>query len=91
MEILKFVFGNFWTFMGVFLCLLVLASIMKNFFDFIVELIHGKQQIINYNLPKEIQTTKETAVDENMNKVGSKVKLDVGKVEVRSGDGKKEN
>ena len=47
MEIVKFIFSSFWTFAGVFLLSLVAVSVIKAFFDFIVELVHGKQPVVN--------------------------------------------
>lgn len=47
MEFVKFVFSSFWTFAGFFLFGFLAFIIIKAFFDFIVELIHGKQPIVN--------------------------------------------
>lgn len=63
MEFLKFIFSNFWTFIGFFLVLCVAATVVKSLLDFVVELIHGKPTIQNITLDKdtkvELPTKKE--------------------------------
>ena len=66
MEFVKFVFSSFWTFVGVFLLSLVAVSIIKTFFDFIVELVHGKQIIIN--------TSENTDKEKNEKEISNKNK-----------------
>lgn len=90
MEVLSLILQDFWSSLWFLLCLLVLSSIIKDFFDFIVELIHGKQVINNYNLPKEFKVEDINKTD-TVNKTDSKVKIDTGKVKVRESNGKKEN
>lgn len=51
MEFLKFVFSSFWTFFGFVVFAVIALEVIKTFFDFIVELIHGKQPVVN--IPKE--------------------------------------
>lgn len=83
MEFVKFIFSNFWTFIGFFLVICVIATVIKYLFDFIVELIHGKPTIQNITVPEgaKVITTKDKEAD---NKIESEVKVEVGNVDVRS-------
>lgn len=82
MEFLKFIFSNFWTFMGFFLLCCVGYAVIKALFDFVVELIHGKQTIQHINLPEgtkiEASTPKKMTQDAK-----GKVSIDGGDISVR--------
>lgn len=86
MEFLKFIFSNFWTFIGFFLLCCVATTVIKGLFDFIVELIHGKPTIQNITVDK-IEEKKKAPKEKNPPKatkdVNSDVIVDGGEVEVR--------
>ena len=69
MEILQFIFRDFWTFIGCLLLIAVIFSLVKAFFDFIVELI-------------QIQP-KEKPFD-GVEKVDTNVTIEGGDVEVKT-------
>lgn len=84
MNFIQFVFRDVWTFFG--FCLLVILGtvLVKTVFDFIVELIHGKQAIQHVHLPegtKVVQKEKEQKSTEDIN--GS-VYIEPAEVSVRS-------
>lgn len=67
LEILEWIFGSFWRFAGVCAILILIIDLIKLFFDFIVELIHGKQTIQNFNLPENTKIEEKKEI----NKVSS--------------------
>ena len=83
MEILQFIFRDFWTFIGCLLLIAVIFSLVKAFFDFIVELIHGKQPIINLPKDTKIIQPKEKPFD-GVEKVDANIAIEGGDVEVKT-------
>lgn len=90
MEILQFIFRDFWTFIGVFLMLIVIYELIKSFFDFIVELIHGKPQILSFpngakisSDQKEFLYPYKEAQPQTTEKVDADVVIEGGDVEVK--------
>ena len=82
MEFIKFVFSSFWTFAGFFFLSLIAYVVIKAVFDFIVELIHGKQVIIN-NPEKIIATeSKPKKEEEPTEKVDASVAVSAADVSV---------
>lgn len=53
MEFIKFIFDSFWTFVGFFALGLLAYAIINAVFNFIVELVHGKQPENKFYLDKE--------------------------------------
>lgn len=51
MELLNFIFRSVWTFFGFVVLLILAIEFVQAFLNFIVELVHGKQPIVN--IPKE--------------------------------------
>lgn len=84
MEFFKFIFTNFWTFIGFFLLCLVAVAIIKNIFDFVVELIHGKPVVNNYYLDKDIKIEEKQNKKSDKPKINSGVKVEAPKVNVRN-------
>lgn len=91
MEFLEFVFGGgFWRFSGFFLLSLIGLSAIGTFFDFIVELIHGKPTIINnpekiIEVPKKITEVPKTIkkkTKEPTEKIDSAIKIEAADVSV---------
>ena len=84
MSFLEFIFKNFWHWSGAVVILLVFALIIKIFFNFIVELIHGNKITQNFNLPTDtkIDFTKNKEND-GVNKVSSGATISNVDVSVR--------
>lgn len=84
MNFLEFIFRDFWHWSGTVVILWVFATIIKSFFNFIVELIHGKKLTQNFNFPAntKIDFTKNKENDD-VNKVSSGATISNVDVSVR--------
>lgn len=86
MEIVNFIFNGhfgFWDFVGCFLVLFLVVTIIKYIFDFIVELIHGKPSV--YYFPEGTKITEKIKTPDNgKEKVDADVSMIVGDVSVRN-------
>lgn len=85
MEFFRFIFSNFWTFAGFFLLSLVVVAIIKNTFDFVVELVHGKPIVNNYYLDKDVKIEKKEKKSDKP-KIDGKMKFEAPKVSVRNNE-----
>lgn len=90
MGILQFIFRDFWTFIGCLLLIAVIFSLVKAFFDFIVELIHGKPQILSFPNgvkispdQKEFLYPYKEAQPQTTEKVDTDIVIEGGDVEVK--------
>lgn len=89
MEFVKFIFSNCWTFIGFFLVLCVVSTVVKELLDFVVELVHGKPTIQNITLDKGTkieQSTKKEKKDKPLKDtqdVSSGASISGGDVSVR--------
>lgn len=84
MNFIQFIFRDVWTFFGFCLLVILGTALVKTVFDFIVELVHGKQTIQHVHLPegtKVEQKAKEQKATEDIN--GS-VYMEPAEVSVRS-------
>lgn len=62
MGLINFIFSSFWIFLGTVILLLITLGFVVEFFDFIVELIHGKP--INQNFYNTEEPSKNLSLDE---------------------------
>ena len=84
MVFLNFVFRDFWTFLGFFLLSLIGYSVVKAVFDFIVELIHGKQVIQHVHLPEGTKVVQKEKVQKSTEDINGSVCIEPAEVSVRS-------
>lgn len=94
----EFVFQSFWHFLGFVALSGLVLECLRLFFNFIVELIHGKPVIQNLKIPidkmeeiKDLSKEKEDnkkAKDPNDNGFDAGLSMNIGKVEVIKKDKK---
>lgn len=84
MDFFKFVFRDFWTFLGFFVLACVVLALVKSLFDFIVELIHGKPAIQHINLPEGTKIEEKTKTPKATKDVNGSIDMKPAKVDIRS-------
>lgn len=84
MNFIQFIFRGFWTFSGFFLLSLIGYSVIKAVFDFIVELIHGKQVIQHVHLPEGAKVVQKEKVQKSTEDINGSVCIEPAEVSVRS-------
>lgn len=82
MEFIRFVFSSFWNFLGFVVLVSLAITALKTFFNFVVELIHGKPTVVN--LPPGAKVEEKEQKKDSGNKVKGKVSISGGDVSVRS-------
>lgn len=84
MDFIQFVFRDVWTFFGFCLLVILGTALVKAVFDFIVELIHGKQVIQHVHLPEGTKVVQKEKVQKSTEDINGSVCIEPAEVSVRS-------